>query len=472
MLFPAIHLFIGVAVIMREIARLSRRGRLDSLSYIMVVFAIIYGFAPFVFHLANLAGYAHNWTPYLDYARQPYGIEVVLIIAAYLGLLAGWQIGGSLPVSRWRSVAQYEFAPDQRMVRRLVILAWGLLIVSCLLYLLWSKPYGGISGVYQHAIAIRGGWIDIINPFAFLKRFCRLALFSSYLFFALLHIGTMKLHRRLFIQAGFILSVVVSLNYLLVNGARLHLAFYCCIFIIAFLLIRHERPTISRLLPALAISLVLLYFGTTIFNAAYLRLDPQTSVDVAAGAPPASMTFLLDDFSFPVISGVTAVRAISREQVELRYGLDLVLGVAYMVPKQFAPQLPEKISAVNTELISPGKIGEIPVDLIALGVYNFGLFGPPLLAFLFALGGRCLQGMLSGMRLRVLRIVMLTVFGLYLAQSITYTDPVTMMYDGFALFFGLVLLYLIVLPNGPGRRLPAPSHVSSLRKGVVCPHNE
>ncbi|MGQ9681671.1 MAG: hypothetical protein ACUVX9_03935 [Anaerolineae bacterium] len=207
--------------------------------------------------------------------------------------------------------------------------------------------------------------------------------------------------------------------------------------------------SLGHLLLMAAVVAVALYGGATLIRTARSMLLKSAMVDATPSLQPSPVDFALRELSFPIISVATSATAIAEGRVAPRLFADLPLSAVYLLPKRFLPILPPKVSKINTQLVAPNAsddAGEIPVDIVSLGIYSLGLPGPFIWVFVFGLAARFTQRTLARLRPAALHAIVSAAFGLLIASSWVYADPVNVLMSGFYLLLGVGITQFLLSP--------------------------
>jgi len=411
-----------------------------------VVFAIFYGLAPGAFHIANAVGYDYTWAPYTRYTHQLYPLSLVLIVVSYLFLRAGWLVAGTFYDS---GTALYDNTAgdtdDAKLMTKIVITAWLLLVASIAVYYLYSLAYGGFVGLAAVSNALRAGWAEISNPWSFLKRFGGLTIVASYLFLVAIranHVGGHRYTSRL----GFILSFIFSLYVLLTWQGRLTLAFYILSLILADSAFRQRRIRTSTLFVLGALISSMLFAGDSLLYIFRQAIGESGRSSIFAEKPglESVQDFVLGELSFPIVSINTALTSIYNGVTDMRFFVDIYLGLLGLIPQRWLTNTIETASTINGRLIDSSLAGTIPTDLISFGVYSLGAYGPPVVSFILGLSARITQRYITEIRPSGLGVVLFFAYGLTIARSIAYADPTQILEGSFYLLLGTAITLLVL----------------------------
>lgn len=439
------HFMFGFVILVYEAVRIKRRGGFDFFSLIVVVFAIFYGLAPTTFHVANAVGYEYAWTDYAKHTQRLYPLSFLLAVISYLCLRAGWTLAGSVNDSQNQPAGlRGGAANEQALTTKMVVTAWLLLATSLVAYYLYSLAYGGFDGLAIVSNALRAGWAEVSNPWSFLKRFGGLTIVASYLFMVAMRTEFRGL-RRHSARLGFALSTLFSLYVLLTWQGRLTLAFYVLTLILADAALKQRRIGISTLaLPVAAVAFLLFAGNDLLYLFRQLAEGNQASVFAENPGLESAHDFVLGELSFPIVSINTALNAIYNGAAEMRFFVDIPLGILSLIPQRWLLSTIETASTVNTKLIDPSLPGTVPTDLISFGVYSLGAFGPPVVSFVMGALARVTQHFVGRIRPAGLGAVFFIAYGLTIARSVAYADPAQILEGSFYLLLGTAITLIVL----------------------------
>ena len=245
------------------------------------------------------------------------------------------------------------------------------LVVGIISFYLWARAYGGISEFISVANAVRGGWSDVINPFAFMKHPSKIVLFSSYIFFKLI-----KEKHKIFLNSIFMLiSLVFSFCYIMANDGRMTMAIYVVILMFMMLDLFAEQINIGKKAVAvliIAFVSIVLILNMDAFTASIRGSEIEESGDSLAEG-------LTEELSYIVAAGQTSVRHWREPGSRLLLFDDLFSGIFAWLPTSLKPGNFVSIWTFNTNryLENPDVVNTstIPTDYISTSIYDLGVFG-------------------------------------------------------------------------------------------------
>ncbi len=310
----------------------------------------------------------------------------------------------------------------------LTFVAWLMLIVAFVLRYLYVSAYGGFLAYLEYSRAIRSGIFEINNPWSFLQPFGHLALFASYIFWAIRREG-----RKTFPSfVGFWLSFSFSIYVLYSWVGRVGFLVYLCIFLLAFIYLKKISAR-KVLIASFVGSLAGLYFLYIISNILEIK-----------GADNFSY-YVVREISFPFVSFFAQLE---RGDYLFRGFSDLLLAPLYLLPSSWSVGWLEGAEQVNTLVISGAKKGDygvtggIPVDLITLGLMQIHIPGIFVIGFIFGILLKSIQIIFDSIPLDSLRYILMAYMAIKISFiSVFYANPSNFI----AAVFPIVLLLLSIM---------------------------
>jgi hypothetical protein len=310
----------------------------------------------------------------------------------------------------------------------LVSIAWLMLIIAFVFRYLYVNAFGGFFSYLEYSRAIRSGIFEIDNPWSFLQPFGHLALFSSYIFWAV----RSDSNKTLFNFLGFWLAFLFSVYILYSWVGRVGFIIYLCVFLLAFIYRRNfsaKRIVIGGAVGSL-VTLYLLYIISNIFE--------------IKGADNFSY-YVVKEISFPFVSFFAQL-----EQGDYLYRgfTDLLYSPLYLLPSSWTAGWLDGVEQINTLVISGARKGDygvtggIPVDLITLGFMQIHIPGIFVIGVVFGVLIKVMQIFFSSISLNSLRCILLAYVAIKISfVSVFYANPSNFI----ASIFPILLLIVSVL---------------------------
>jgi len=325
----------------------------------------------------------------------------------------------------------------------LTFVAWLMLIVAFVLRYLYVSAYGGFLVYLEYSRAIRSGIFEINNPWSFLQPFGHLALFASYIFWAIRRESKKTFSNFI----GFWLSFLFSIYVLYSWVGRVGFLVYLCIFLLAFIYLKKlsARKIIITSAAGSLIGLYLLYVISNVFE--------------IKGADNFSY-YLVREISFPFVSFFAQL---DHGDYLFRGFSDLLSAPLYLLPSSWSVGWLEGAEQVNTLVISGAKKGDygvtggIPVDLITLGLMQIHIPGIFVIGIVFGMLLKAMQITFGSIRLDSLRYILMAYMAIKISFiSVFYANPSNFIAAVFPIILMILSVlfcksFLMILKSGIGR---------------------
>lgn len=416
-----------------EIVYLINKKKLTIITFIRVMFTIIYGYAqgavftnvetiPFM-HLLDLTG---------DGIRKLYFLFFMSIIA-YIFINFGYFYLGKYTLRKSNIKADYKEIDKSLFIAAIIILAIGTLSL-----LLWTKAFGGPIAILPYANQLRSGLSDIYNPWSFMMKFCMLSLFSTYIF-----VGLWSKNRVKKYIIFTLISAIPSILYLLANSSRMMLVMY---FIFCFLIhnqvnyIYHNgKIKLTRYFLVAIIGLILMSSAEAImllFQEKYKEINIDINFNV--------LDILKNEFFYPAISGQGAITAFQDNVVNYRFFKDVISGILSWLPSRFRPEYLPRLEDINTlYIMGTTKLGYLPPDFLAVCMYDFGYLGFVILPSVFGILARKVHFKYIKSSKNILNIILYILGSFYFLKAIGYADLSNIMSNIFYIFIGYIIIKFV-----------------------------
>lgn len=415
--------------------RAHRRGYLDLVDWFVATAGLLYGAAYIFVLFATESGHNPLWEntirPYKSFYWLPPLLGTVVVVAVWAG-------------SAFASahVRQLRRASDSAQLHRRSayrVTAWFALVAGILSYWLYARAYGGFITLWLYVMIpsqrFAVNFWQMENPFTFLNRFGALTWFATLLFFGLVLSQRSSPKRHIADSIGLIISLPIALFILSTWTARVFVASFFFLLIVAYLYWR--QIPVQWFVTAI---LALFCIGTVTVWGVTVVLDPFKLEQNL-------LTFYAKEASFPTMSFFGAI-----EREDYRYFSDLIATPLHFVPQRILYGVLglETASDVNTRWFLGEREGEgdvgygIPVDFLTFGYMQAGVAGIVihglLAGYLLSLLGSLVNSLsLSGVRSTLYAYCSIMVAAL----SVAYTDPAHIVRRNLHFFIGFAVLSLL-----------------------------
>ncbi|MCC3670625.1 O-antigen polymerase [Terrisporobacter mayombei] len=364
-------------------------------------------------------------------------LNIILLIS----ILFGWFLKDSIKKNKHKGMkvkkenSKNNHYSIEDIRRKFSIVAWVMIILSIVLYYIYSIAYGGFSGILYYKKAIRAGISNINNPFSFLKKFGAFSFFSSFIFYGiLLEMKTSKIKSNKY-MLGLVISVIFSIYVLYTWEGRVGLVVYLVTFILAYILFNYK--TISQLLVKLMIAtiigLILIVISDMILGSSEYKLG--------------IIELLSKELTFPFISYI-----VQFENNTFRWFTDILLMPLYILPQSIWGNIfgVETASSFNTFVLMGarkgqlGVTGEMPIDLLTISLIQAPIIGVVVMGIIFGWILHFIEKNIKKIPIKGVRISIYSNIILFVAVlSVLYGDPEHIVTRNFYTISGFILLWIL-----------------------------
>ncbi|HLJ62466.1 MAG TPA: hypothetical protein VKT70_00045, partial [Stellaceae bacterium] len=367
----------GAFVIGVEIWRYVRRPRIDPLTFISLMFLVVYVVAPnFVYATPPSSALYQRfiWLQSLPLEWPIYLTAALTIFFGYIGILAGYY---------------FQFAPSSGELRpiasprRLIILGSLFLLIGAASFLIFTEVVvGGIVKTIKwapviHAYPLAFGY----HPLIFVKRFTFFCLPAPIFFIqALAYLQGRKM--RLLVLMLFAVSSVFALAIIVLFGDRIILVSFVMMFVVP-LMMRNAMAALTVLMVGSAVSVPYILFFHQFFRyltgtahlLGSLELPHQSLFDLLAG--------VFFEFSMPLSALLSTIQHVPDIE-PFHYFTDLPLILPRFLPgSSLAHDLPPQLYEITTRALAGQVSWAINVDLLAMGWFSLGPVGVAVVTILY-----------------------------------------------------------------------------------------
>lgn len=319
------------------------------------------------------------------YRRLPNGDLVILLMS--LICYATYKIG-------YRTTSTNVVQNRGRICKSPLIYATILTVVSIICFYYWAMNYGSIEMLLLQANGIRAGFVEAENNSAFFKHFVPLSQFVSlYLFNQYL---LLKNYKQISHTKGalafvlFLITVFISILYLLANDGRGPLGFYLIYFALAYLvhqLKSQNKGVFAKIFKGSLIACAILFL---ILNGDYvlqtLRGESISMSDVDSTSNEGIVASLCNNFKFIVISHYYSLYYTIENFGSFIIFDDIISGLTAWLPTSLKPFDVTNTWDFNTNIAKTfvGEFhGQTPHSILSNSLYDLGVFGIFILPYLY-----------------------------------------------------------------------------------------
>ena len=354
------------------LSKLKKIKKFNSYMIALGMYTIIYGILPLMLLLfKDLKGYEFiTYNIQFDYEGMiSLMYSSILSLLGFLFLIMGYES---------KVFFKKEKEKEKKYNKIIGLTAWTSLAIGILSFLLWAKAYGSINNLIKLANAVRAGFSDIVNSFAFFKHPTRIVLFSCLFFFTIIQEEKRMSIKKIGFYIGFFISFYFSYLFLMASDGRLTMVLFLISFVwIKFGNKKYKFPikSLFRFGIVALIALVLLKYMDSITY--FIKFGEWRDV------PSSLVNKILEELYFIPQSIQTAI--LSREEQKIGFTIvdDIITGIFSWVPTKFKPDGFQDVWNINTYLTYRyDGFGQRPCSLISQGYYDLGIFGVIFLSFL------------------------------------------------------------------------------------------
>lgn len=415
-----------------------RIKKLEFLDWFLISMATFNGIGfSFVVFYTNIGrnSYIHNQL-ILNFDVQMSISYILLCVLTLLSVVFGWYIAAGVKKTTEKNPPlKNHYNSNIKYQKKLLLVAWLMLIISIFSYSLFTKAYGGFLNYLDFSSARRSGVFVVANPFSFLQRFGSLSFFSSFIFFSYLIDVEEKTYNKKLNVVGFILSVGFSLYVLFSWEGRIGFLFYIATFFLGYILYTYKSAFafIRKISLFLIFSFIFLIFIDTLLG--------------RSGGNLGVIDLFVKELSFPFASFYSIF-----ESGEYRWFFDILTAPLLILPMKIWGGLLniDTASSFNTFLLlgarkgEAGVYGETPVDLLSFAYLQGSFLGLVVIGLMGGIGLYILQQLINKIPIKSFRSVISAKIILYIAiMTILYGDPQHILVRNFDIICGFILILLL-----------------------------
>lgn len=428
----AIYSVFGIISIVGIIKNIKKNHSISIMSLCRIMYVAILVIIPIITYVAYLRGVSVSTLRYDSKYIWTFYIIALFTIIAYCFLNLGYKFKQPQHHAQG-DIGKWGF----------IILISLLMILSIVSLFLWAKGFGGIHQLIQMANSIRAGFISSSSNTAFFKHFVPTAMIVSLLAFQYLFIAKKSISylEKIYVFVLFVLSVFVSLIYILANDGRMLAGVYIALFFLAIIKndyeIKNKRfSSIGFKVVFLSIlAMILILNADPIFRA--IRGEEMTSS--VAATNDGLFSSLIQEFAFTLSSIQQALIAKTKGIAKLMIGNDLINGLFAWLPTSIKPVVLQDVWDYNTMLLNTGGYGQAPTTIVSQSVYDLGFIGIFVIPFIYGLIVKKVEKSLDADKNNLFANTLYLVLGFYLAKGLPYFSCYNIMMN---VFFIVVAWFL------------------------------
>lgn len=402
-----IFLFIltGIWILCNEYCRISRKRRITFGTFCFFFLAVFCCIIPGLTLWTGDLSRCHHHSEF--YATLSYLLTLICCLSSYFG----YKIGRS----NNKGNRNLQINPIHN--RNITLATLIFLIISGISLYLYTSGYGGIVQTMMLGGQIRASFIQSENHFTFFKHFIPLSIISSLLIYT--DVFIFKHRNRIFIKILLlVVSVVISLVYIMANDGRLLAGLYLLLFIIIKFKYKLEfKRTSLKKLVYTGVGVCILILMIIILSESWFNTIRDVSSDTTD--KQTLLDSILREFNFIYVGLHTAVYYHINSNIDFVAINDLINGLFAWLPTSAKPLIYEDVWDFNTRMINDGGYGQSPLNIVGQSFNDLGLIGEVTIPFLFMyIVGRIEKKLINDYSTSGL--VFFCIIGFYLGKAMTY----------------------------------------------------
>lgn len=425
-----INSIFSLIALIKEVKYIKKHQTIEIVTLCRLMYVLLVCIVPTIIYYAYLKEEITSLIKYEKDYIWTFWVNTLLTIIAYVM----FDIGTKIKQKKFK-VREIKRSDRTNIVTSVFI------IISCIALFKWAAGFGGIKSLIKNANSIRAGFV-VSSGNAFFKHFVPLALLSSLIcFYSLIIDNNKKMTSKCYLGLIFIISLVISIIYILANDGRMLVGIYILLFLIIFIKNQYEKEgkILKMLLKMLligSVSIILILNADNLFRkikGAEIKSNNNSSI----------LAIITNEFSFIVTGTQTA--AISRNENMSNYMIknDIINGLFAWLPTKIKPITYTDVWDYNTLLINPGVHGQLPTSIVAQSVYDLGIFGIILVPLMYGYLVKKIQEYIASYKNDIFFNTTYVVLGFYLAKGMSYFSLYNIMINVFFVVIGWIIYSVI-----------------------------
>lgn len=408
--------------------------KLNAIIIVRFMYLLIYGLVPIITILHIMTYGVDYHTRTLNTSMKGFDqliFYMPLTFIGYICLELGYRRRYTISMRRTKERKEKNYN-DKALWNAAVLMA----SISIMALFMWTYPFGGPIAMFEYGTQIRSGReiVGITNSFGFMKQFVPLAHFSSIISLAL-----WKKERRMHYALLFIITLVISIIYLIANDGRAPFMMYLASLLILLYLMRENNERKIRVFPIIIIAFISIIFLENVDNiTSYFRNGIFENSLERKGI----FSFIYSEFSWVVRNGQAVQEAAEKGVSTMRIGNDLLSAIFAILPSAFSPEWIKRLEYTNTEMWFNGMIGYggKPTDLITTGLYELSYFGVILIPYIYGVIIKGFDNRFENMERFLYSKVIFVQLIYQFAKTVAYADFALVSLNAFYLVLGHVIV--------------------------------
>lgn len=429
---------LGGLILTVQLVRKRRAVLFDCVDVASWLYLILFVLIPVYLQLVDLSAVQETgwrWIFRTPFANDAFVFASLIALIGYPLILFGARAADALLAT----IARFKRLPkgivnDRSATGDLLIAGIILLGVGALALGTYTWSIGGVRSFFLEALLFRGTDPPVVSPLAFLKNVSFALLGASYCFFAI-KTGARSSVRPVMLSLLFWLAFGLSLIHLYHAAGRLPLVAFVATFPLSAMVQKARWGWRTIILLGVA-GLGIILFGKQLFFPRQAAQALASRWEAVGNDASRAITDVAIEFSFPYVTLANTTLIVPQES-PYRLFEDLPLAAQYLVPQRvFGVTHAPMVSMVNTELLTDGVSGTVPVDIVSFGYFSAGVVGVVVVTLLLGLALGLSEMLFQGSTGTVFRVAL----SLFLGFRVMYGDPSLATQTGFYLIMTTGLL--------------------------------
>lgn len=412
---------LGFAIIINEVTRKKHKPFLDILTLVNLVYFLCFVIVPISLYTFVNFEDLPSWARKNTIENKSFFLASLYSIIGYIALMFGFGFARILRGNyrtEWRNINYHKV-----LKATIIVTAIGLLSFA-----LFVKELGGLLIFLQSGITIRNQEY-VTYEFGFLTNLTIFSLFGSFMSYGILKDDKSK-RINLTARLLFFINTAIAFLVLFQRAGRLSIV----LFIATFLIVEMQQKNKIKLRYLLIILITFVLFtlyGKRLFH--FFVLEDFTFENTVEDS---WFKDIIIEFSFPFISLANALQFPFFGE-KPRLFIDFPIAVFNLLPIGIDLK---NVTMLNTESFAAAGI---PVDIVTLGFYSFGVAGIILLLFFVGFFIFKFEYLFKDNQSYLSNIIYVR-WMMFFALFIAYAGPTNLLKNNLNLFFTTILLLLIV----------------------------
>lgn len=427
------YIVFAMTTLIGEIKEIKRVKTLKITTLCKLMYILLICIMPTIIYIGYLVENNDTYSiKYEDKYIWTFWMNLFLTIIAYVMFGFGTKI----------KQKKYEYKKNKGNEKiELVIIIYT--IISCISLWKWASGFGGINALIEKANSIRAGFV-VSSGEAFFKHLVPLAMLSSFLSFYKIFIEkSQKKSIKLLHSLMFIVSLGISLIFILANDGRMLAGIYILIFFLLILKKQYENNKIN--FGKMSVKIAIIGFLTIIVilnsDSIFKRIKGDNNY-IEKNNNDFFQT-ISSEFSFIITGNQNALIFLNENEHQYMLKNDIINGLFAWFPTKLKPLTYIDVWDYNTMLINSKIHGQSPTTIVAQSIYDLGLLGIILIPMLYGYVVKKIQNYIESYEENVFFNTLYIILGFYLAKGVAYFSLYNIMMNIFFIVVGWIIYFLM-----------------------------